>query len=384
MYIWQQKDWPRFYYKPTEVQSRLRRVLALQARLIGKASALPEGLDREAELDALIQSAIKTSEIEGESLNVESVRSSVARQLGLEQAGLTQPARQEASLVQMLVAAVNELEEPLTSRMLCRWQSALFPDPPLLREITVGAVRKDTRGPMQVVSQQRGRTLVHFEAPPAKCLNQELKQFLLFYNNPLAGQHGLVRAAIAHLYFITLHPFDDGNGRLARALTDRALAQAELSGVRFYSLSAAIEKNKKAYYRVLEDTQNGRAAGQEQRPLDITEWVLWFLQTLEEAMDEGVLRLDRVLLKARFWRRHAQTVLSGRQIRVLNRLLDGYGMEFRDGLAARHYQSIASVSKATATRDLAELQEKGCLKSSGAGGRGARYVIQQERPGGVI
>ena len=382
MYIWQHKSWPSFYADSTQLEPRLDVVLALQQRLVGKASDLSAGLDKDAELDALIQSAIKTSEIEGDSLDAESVRSSVARQLGLEQAGLPEPAQHEASVVQMLVSAVRDLEKPLTCRLLCDWQTALFPEPPLLREIAIGKFRDDNKGPMQVVSEKGGKTSVHFEAPPAKNLNEELQAFLTFYNNVLPEHHGIVRAAMAHLYFITLHPFDDGNGRVARALTDRALAQAENTGVRFYSLSASIEKNKKGYYQILEDTQNCRAAGQKNQPLDITEWLMWFLDTLAEAMEHGLLRIDRVLLKATFWKTHAQTVLSERQVKVLNRLLDGYGLEFIDGLAARHYQSIADVSKATATRDLTDLLNKGCLKPLGAGGRSVRYVINQNQSQG--
>lgn len=382
MYIWQHKSWPSFYADPTQLEPRLDVVLALQQRLLGRASDLTAGLDKDAELDALIQSAIKTSEIEGDCLDAESVRSSVARQLGLEQTGLPEPARHEASVVQMLVSAVRDLEKPLTCRLLCDWQTALFPEPPLLRELAIGKFRDENKGPMQVVSEKSGKTSVHFEAPPAKNLNQELQAFLTFYNNVLPVHHGIVRAAMAHLYFITLHPFDDGNGRVARALTDRALAQAENTGVRFYSLSAAIEKNKKGYYQILEDTQNCQAVGQENQPLDITQWLLWFLDTLVEAMEHGLLRIDRVLLKAIFWKTHAQTVLSERQVNVLNRLLDGYGLEFRDGLAARHYQSIADVSKATATRDVTDLLNKGCLKPIGAGGRSVRHVINQNQSQG--
>ncbi|HEY9036818.1 MAG TPA: Fic family protein [Pseudomonadales bacterium] len=375
MYLWQQQAWPLFYTDSARINPRLEQVLALQAQLLGEAKALPADLDKRAALDALIQSAIKTSAIEGESLNAESVRSSVARQLGLEQAGLPEPARHEASLVQMLVSAVSNLHEPLTCDMLCAWQAALFLQPPLLRPIAIGCFRDDAKGPMQVVSETRGRTRVHFEAPPAEALTKAMTDFCLVYNRISPERHGIIRAAIAHLHFITIHPFDDGNGRIARALTDRALAQAEQTGVRFYSLSAAIEQNKDAYYQILEDTQNCRAKGQQQQPLDVTEWVLWFLDTLEQAIGSGIVRVERVLRKARFWQAHAQTVLTERQVKILNRLLDAYGIEFVDGIAARQYQSITGVSKATATRDLAELQQKGCLQATGAGGRSARYVI---------
>ncbi|MBV1916153.1 MAG: Fic family protein [Pseudomonadales bacterium] len=378
MYIWQHQTWPLFQSDTKLIDSRLVQVLALQQQLVGKASELPEGLDKQAELDALVQSVIKSSEIEGESLNVGSVRSSVARQLGLEQAGLPNAARYEESVVEMLVSAVSDLEKPLTSKLLCQWQAALFPEPPLLRTIAIGSFRDDADGPMQVVSERRGKTEVHFEAPPAKQLNKELKNFYTAYNISPPEQHGVIRAAIAHLHFITIHPFDDGNGRVARALTDRALAQCENTSIRFYSLSAAIEKNKNRYYQILEETQNCRNKTQQVQPLDITEWLLWFLDTLGQAIEDGLLRVERVLLKARFWQRHAQTLLSARQLKVLNRLLDGYGVEFVDGLAARHYQAIGGVSKATATRDLADLVEKGCLQTLEAGGRSVRYKVYQD------
>ena len=379
MLIWQQQNWPQFQTDAKLIDSRLAQVLALQQQLVASTGGLPEGLDKQVELDTLVQSAIKTSEIEGESLNVGSVRSSVARQLGLEQAGLPSAARYEESVVEMLVSAVSDLEKPLTSKRLCQWQAALFPEPPLLRKIAIGSFRNDAEGPMQVVSERRGRAEVHFEAPAAKKLAKELKYFYAAYNSPSSAQHGVIKAAIAHLHFITIHPFDDGNGRVARALTDRALAQCENSSVRFYSLSAAIEKNKNSYYQILEETQNCRNKRQQHQPLDITDWVLWFLDTLEQAMGDGLLRIERVLLKARFWQRHAQTLLSERQLKVLNRLLDTYGLEFVDGLAARHYQAIGGGSKATATRDLADLVQKGCLQALAAGGRSARYQIYQDK-----
>lgn len=378
MYIWQYPTWPLFQHDIKRVDRRLAQVWARQQQLVGKASELPEGLDQQAALDALVQSVIKSSEIEGESLNLGSVRSSVARQLGLEQAGLPKAARYEESVVEMLVSAVSDLEKPLTSQRLCRWQAALFPEPPLLRDVAIGAFRNDAVGPMQVVSERWSKTEVHFEAPPARQLAKELKTFYAVFNSPPPEQHGVIRAAIAHLHFITIHPFDDGNGRVARALTDRALAQCEKTSIRFYSLSAAIEKDKKGYYQILEQTQNCRTKTQQQEPLDITEWLLWFLDTLGQAIEDGLLRVEGVLLKARFWQRHAQTLLSARQLKVLNRLLDSYGVEFVDGLAARHYQAIGGVSKATATRDLADLVQKGCLQALEAGGRSARYKIHQD------
>ena len=382
MYIWQDQLWPTFVFESAQIAPKLEQVLALQQQLIGKANSLPEGFDRQAEMDALIQNAIQTSEIEGEKLNVGSVRSSVAKQLGLDQAGLphinfSSGTHQTESLVAMLCAATNDLQQPINQQLLCEWQAALFPEPSLIRNITIGDLRDDA--PMQVVSQQGKREIVHFEAPPKARLEQELKAFIDWFNQeqPLE-MHGIVRAAIAHLWLITLHPFDDGNGRVTRALTDRALAQDEQTSIRFYSLSAAIEKNRTAYYDILENTQGCKTKAQKNAGnTDITEWINWFLDTLMQAMQQGQQRVERVINKARFWQRHSQTVLSERHIKVLNRLLDGIGEEFEQGINASKYKSLAEVSKATATRDLTELVNKGCLKQLPGGGRSTRYSINE-------
>ena len=220
---------------------------------------------------------------------------------------------------------------------------------------------------MQVVSGRMDRPTIHFEAPPRKNLEAELDRFLEWFNQPPAGLDDLIRAGIAHLWLITLHPFDDGNGRLTRAVTDRALAKAERHSVRFYSLSAAIMARRNAYYEHLENTQKGS--------LDITTWLNWFLETLEESLQQALLRVDRVMEKSRFWQRHAMTPLSERQIKVLNRLLDSAGEEFEYGINARKYQSLAKVSKPTATRDLGDLVSKGCIVQLPGGGRSTRYAL---------
>jgi len=231
---------------------------------------------------------------------------------------------------------------------------------------------------MQVVSQKGRKEILHFEAPPRVQLEDELTHFTTWFNNKAATEHALIRAAITHLWLITLYSFDDGNGRVARALTDRALAQAEKTSICFYSLSAAIEMNRAAYYDMLENTQSGKTTTQmkTKNALDITDWVNWFLDVLAEAMQQGQLRIERVINKTRFWQIHSQTVLSERQINVLNRLLDNAGEEFNQGINASKYQSLAKVSKATATRDLTELLEKGCLKKLPSGGRSTRYEIE--------
>ena len=388
-------------------------VLELQKRLIGKAKELPEGLDHQAEMDALIQNALQTSEIEGESLNVGSVRSSVVKHLGLESAGYlignknsatNQAAtKQTESLVAMLCDAIRNLNIEINQQTLCQWQAALFPEPPLLRKINIGKLRGAS--PMQVVSEKSGREIVHFEAPPKKQLYKELALFLKWFNkketlnvavkqqdlsaiNDLEKglEKGIVRAAITHLWFLTLHPFDDGNGRVARALTDRALAQVEQTSIRFYSMSSAIEINRNEYYKILEETQscqtefqkkgkNSSLDSDSELGSDITAWLLWFINVLAEAMQQGIDRIDRVVNKSRFWQRHGQTILSERQVKVLNRLLDNCGSEFLQGINAGQYKSLAKVSKATATRDLADLLSKECLQLMPGGGRSTRYCV---------
>ena len=376
MYIWEDKSWPHFTFNTNEIKPRLDNVLTLQEQLIGKAKDLPEGLDKQAEMDALIQDAIKTSQIEGEVLNVGSVRSSVAKHLGLDQAGLPAGNHQTENLVAMLCAATDNLDQPISQKILCEWQTALFPEPSIIRHLAIGELRGDA--PMQVVSQKGNREIIHFEAPPKAGLQQEIDAFTEWFNSeqPLE-MHGIIRAAISHLWLITIHPFEDGNGRITRALTDRALAQDEHTSIRFYSLSAAIESNRKAYYEILENTQSCKTETQQQdgNTTNITEWINWFLDVLAQAIQQGPHRIERVIDKSRFWHTHSQTALSEQQIKVLNRLLDGAGDEFKEGINANKYQGIADVSKATATRHLQELLTKGCLTQLPGGGRSTRYAI---------
>ncbi|PSJ47077.1 hypothetical protein C7I36_01605 [Zobellella taiwanensis] len=366
MYIWQHNDWPHFRWDETSLKPRLDEIRWLQGRLLGRTEVAPAQTDSAVEMDALIQNAIRTSEIEGEHLDVGSVRSSVARQLGLEQAGMAgRPTPETDSLVALLLEATHQPEQPLSCEQLCRWQAQLFPVQGMFSRIVMGGLRGEH--PMQVISGRMDNPTVHFEAPPRQGLEQQLNAFIDWFNHPPAQLDAILRAGIAHLWLITLHPFDDGNGRVTRAVTDRALAQAEARSVRFYSLSAAIMARRNGYYDHLEQTQKGN--------LDITIWLAWFLDTLQEALQQALARVDRVLEKTRFWQRHAKTPLSERQIKVLNRLLDNAGEEFESGINTRKYQALAKVSKATATRDLADLVEKGCLHSLPGGGRSTRYGL---------
>lgn len=370
MYIWQQKNWSDFSWDNNKLSPVLINIDALHRQLLGEVPVLPD-VDMQVQMDALIQSAIRSSEIEGEQLNAESVRSSVARQLGLPAAGYQQGTKQTDAFVTLLLDATQKYEEPVSLQRLCEWQSLLFPDGVgVLNSVKVGELRGDE--PMQVVSGRVNSPTVHFEAPPREQLEQELAQFLDWFNDKSNHTDGFIRAGIAHLWLLTLHPFEDGNGRVTRALTDMALAQAEQQSIRFYSLSAAIMNRRKEYYEQLEQAQKGT--------LDITDWLVWFLSVLEDALVEGRLRLERVLQKSKFWSLHAQTVLLARQIKVLNRLLDaGSGLEiateFKEGISADKYKNLTKVSKPTATRDLTDLLEKGCLEKLPAGGRSTRYVI---------
>ena len=385
MVIWQSKNWPNFIFQQEKLDHKLETVIGLQNKLIGRANDLPENLDQQAEMDALIQNALQTSEIEGEHLDAGSVRSSVARQLGLSQAGLPVATKQTDSLVEMLKQATQFVETPLTIDMLFDWQSALFPQTSLYKDTLVGQFRgNDT---MQVVSQQGGREIIHFEAPPRESLSQQMDLFLNWLNQPDTtkedSKQGLLKAAIAHLWLITLHPFDDGNGRVTRAVTDRMLAKTENTSIRFYSLSASIQTSRNAYYEILQRTQSGETDHQQKADscLDVTEWIEWFLDCLIQALQQGLDRIKRVIVKANFWQVHSQTVLTGRQVKVLNRLLDFSGEQFEQGINAGKYKSLAKISKATATRDLTDLVEKGCLIQLPAGGRSTRYAIHSKSYG---
>ncbi|MGC1510971.1 Fic family protein [Ketobacter sp.] len=384
-YIWQHPHWhqgttPPFTWLEDTLREQLENVRLQQGRLLGYAESLPDDTQAPAQLDALVQTALRTSEIEGEVLNVASVRSSVVRHLGLERAGFVDSKAsgtpQTESLVKLLIEATSQPNQPLALNTLCQWQAALFPEPPLLTQLKIGELligELRSQASMQVISGRIDQPTVHFEAPPRDGLEQQVERFIRWFNQPPGNLDGILRAGIAHLWLITLHPFDDGNGRVTRAVTDRALAQVEQNSIRFYSLSAAIMARRKEYYQQLEQAQ--RLDSSNTDSIDITPWLSWFLSVLVDAIQQGQLRFQRVIEKARFWQQHAQTVLSERQIKVLNRLLDGQGEEFSQGINARKYMSLAQVSKATATRELADLLNKQCLYKLPGGGRSTRYAI---------
>ena len=368
-WIWQQQQWPVFHWQSEALAEPLRQCALEQGRLLGKLGSVGDDFSQQSMLDALLQNIITSSAIEGETLNAGSVRSSLARRLGVDEAQQGQRTARSEGLAELMLDATQRYAEPLTMERLLHWHTLLFPqDAPALLHVPVrvGTLRGDE--PMQVVSGRLDRPTVHFEAPPRAGLEQQLEQFIDWFNQKAATGDPLLRAGVAHLWFVTLHPFDDGNGRLTRALTDLALAQAEHQAIRFYAMSASILENRQGYYRMLEQTQKSG--------LDITEWLVWFLQTLLASMTQAMKAIDRVLAKTRFWQTHRSTPLSKEQLKVINRLLDGGASGFEGGISAAQYQAVAKVSKATATRHLADLLEKGLLRRLDAGGRSTRYVIK--------
>jgi Fic family protein len=318
----------------------------------------------QASLSALTEDVIKTSEIEGEHLSLESVRSSIARRLGVDIGALAPVDRHVEGVVEMVLDATANGQSPITRERLFGWHAAIFPSGYAgMSKISVGAWRDDATGPMQVVSGPIGRQRVHFEAPPADQLETEIEAFLKWANGP-AREPPLIKAGLAHLWFVTLHPFDDGNGRIARAVGDLFLARADGSPQRFYSLSAQIQRERKAYYDILERTQRSS--------LDVTAWLMWFLDTLHQAVSEAQLTIDAVLAKTRFWQRWATTPLNARQVKLINRLLDGF-----DGkLTSSKWAVIAKCSPDTALRDITDLLTHDVLRKTNAGGRSTSYELK--------
>jgi Fic family protein len=366
-WIWQQPDWPNFNWEAESLTPLLRACTQAQGRLLGMLGAVGSDTEAQSSLDAMLQNIVTSSAIEGEQLNVGSVRSSLARRLGINEQGQT-TARSEG-LAELLLDATRAYQQPLDAQRLYTWHRWLFPsdDNSLLRPLRIGTLRGEE--PMQVVSGRLDRPTVHFEAPPHVGLEEQLTEFLTWFESSRteSSLDPLLRAGIAHFWFVTLHPFDDGNGRLTRALTDLALAQGEQQAIRFYAMSASILDDRAGYYRILETSQKGT--------LDITAWLQWFLGTLLNSLEQALTRIDRVLAKTRFWQTHRSQALSAEQVKVLNRLLDGGERGFEDGISAAQYQAVAKVSKATATRHLSDLLEKGCIVRLPGGGRSTRYQI---------
>jgi Fic family protein len=364
-FIHQQDDWPNFQWDSDKIVSLLSEARNLQGRLLGKMESLGFDLRNEALLDTLTMDVLKSSEIEGEFLNPDQVRSSIARKLGIEIAGSVESDRDVDGVVEMMLDATQNCFKPLTADRLFDWHAALFPTARSgMYKITVADWRKDSTGPMQVVSGAMGKEKVHFQAPDSFLVEKEMKLFLDWFNNNVKTDL-VLKAAIAHLWFVTIHPFEDGNGRITRALTDMLLAQSDNSNQRFYSMSAQIRIERKEYYEMLEKTQKGN--------LDITEWIQWFLNCLVNSLKSTESVLVRVLFKADFWTKHSIILISERQKKLLNMLLDGF-----DGkLTSSKWAKIAKCSKDTAIRDINDLIDKDILQKESAGGRSTNYELNR-------
>ena len=360
-YIHELKGWPGFRWDHERLSARLVDVRHRQGRLIGRMEGLGFQLRTEAVLDTLTEDVLKSSEIEGEKLDRDQVRSSIARRLGIEIGGLTPADRDVEGVVEMILDATQHYDGPLTARRLFAWHAALFPTGRSgMAKIRVGAWRDDKTGPMQVVSGAIGKGRVHYEAPVAERLRHEMQKFLEWFETEKSTDP-VLKAGVAHLWFVTIHPFDDGNGRIARAIADMALARSERSPQRFYSMSAQIRQERKAYYEILEATQKGK--------LDITPWLEWFLDCLGRAFERAETILAAVLKKARFWEKHVATIFNDRQRRIVNQLLNG----FEGKLTSSKWAKLARCSHDTALRDIEDLVGKGVLKKDEAGGRSTSY-----------
>lgn len=363
MYAYQLTDWPRFRWNPEHLTELLASVRHRQGRLIGHMEALGFSLRQEAVLQTLTADVLKSSEIEGEKLDTDQVRSSIARRLGMDVGGLKPADRHVEGVVEMILDATRHYDQPLRTERLFSWHASLFPTGRSgMTKIRVGAWRDDSTGPMQVVSGPIGKERVHFQGPPAKRVDAEMQAFLKWFEANADIDH-VLKAGMAHLWVVTIHPFDDGNGRIARAIADMALARSENSPQRFYSMSAQIRQERSAYYDILEQTQKGT--------LDITPWMQWFLGCLGRAIDGAETTLSAVLAKARFWDRIQGISLNARQRLVLNRLLDGF-----DGkLTTSKYAKLAKCSQDTALRDILLLVERGILIRNPDRGRSTSYAL---------
>lgn len=362
-YIWQQGDWPAWRYDLSALVEPLSVVSRAQGLLLGRLADVSMALRDEVSLSVLTDDIVQTSAIEGEALNVASVRCSVARRLGVDIGALAPVDRHVESVVDMVLDATSNANTPLTVERLFGWHAALFPTSYSgISHIRVGAWRDDSAGPMQVISGAIGRAKIHFEALPARRLPDEMNRFLAWLNGNIR-EPALLQAGLAHLWFVTLHPFDDGNGRIARSIGDLLLARADGSPQRFYSLSAQIQRERKAYYDILERTQKN--------DLDVTAWLKWFLTALLKAIEQAHETLDRILVKTKLWQKMATIPMNERQIKVLNRLLDG----FEGKLTTSKWAAMAKCSTDTGLRDITELVQHNILHRSAAGGRSTCYEL---------
>jgi Fic family protein len=368
-YIYQLKNWPEFFWNDQQIMPLLGQVRNVQGRLTGRMESLGFPLRSEAVLQTLTLDVLKSSEIEGEMLDPAQVRSSIARRLGMDIAGLIFSDRHVDGVVEMMLDATQQFNKPLTRDRLFGWHACLFPGGLSgMQKIVVGAWRNDKHGPMQVVSGPLGRSRIHYQAPDALRLNTEMRSFISWFNQE-TGLDPVLKAAISHLWFVTIHPFEDGNGRIARAITDMQLARADGSPQRFYSMSVQIRQERSVYYDVLEKIQKNA-------DMDITVWMEWFLACLSRAIGATEHTLSGVLKKARFWEAHTESSFNDRQIKLINKLFDG----FEGKLTSSKWAKIAKCSHDTAFRDIFDLIEKQILVKDASGGRSTCYLLKDIRP----
>ena len=362
MYIWQREDWPQFRWDKDRVNALLSNTRYAQGKLVGRLSALGFSINNSTMLDAMAEDVIASSEIEGVALNRDEVRSSVARQLGLDIEGLPIASHYVEGVVEVMMDAVRNAEKPLTTERLFNWHAALFPTGRSGAWKIAVAEWRQSADTMQVVSGPMGKEKVHFQAPNSADVPRMMDDFLAWMNSDQLLDP-IVKAAISHLWFVTIHPFEDGNGRITRTITDMLMARADQMPHRFYSVSAEILQERNRYYEVLESTQNGS--------LDITDWLTWFLNIVEQAINKADDKVSSIISKARFWDEHEQVTMNDRQRKLVNRLLDGFFGKLTSGKWAK----IAKCSPDTALRDIQDLIQKGILVKSDAGGRSTSYIL---------
>lgn len=364
MYIYNNPNWPNFEWNSEKLLPLLSLVRNKQGLLIGKMSVLGFDLRNEANLQILTQEIVKSTEIEGEILDKEQVRSSVARRLGLEISGLVNSERNVDGIVDLMLDAITNYDKELSKERLFSWHASLFPEGRSgMYNIKAGSWRDDSTGPMQVVSGALGKEKVHYQAPPAETLEKEMQQFIRWFNLN-QKEDFVLKAAVAHLWFVTVHPFEDGNGRISRALSDMLLARSDEQTNRFYSMSTQILKERNSYYEILEKTQKGA--------MDITNWLEWFLNCLLHSIENSEKLLEKIIFKHSFWIKHTGLTINDRQRKVLNLLMD----DFEGALSTTKWAKIGKCSQDTALRDIQDLMEKGILMKSPQGGRSTNYELK--------
>jgi len=364
-YIYQKPDWPNFFWETEKLLTLLTEVRNLQGRIVGKMSVLGFALKNQANLEILTQDVLNSTGIEGEILDINQVRSSIARRLGLNVSGLVSSDRNVDAVVEVMIDATNNFSQPLTRERISGWHNTLFPTGYSgMFKVQVGKFRDDSSGPMQVVSGSIGKEKVHYQAPAAELLESEMTAFLHWFNNK-QNIDLVIKSALAHLWFVTLHPFDDGNGRIARALADMILTQSDGQSYRFYSMSSQIRNERKQYYEVLEKTQKSS--------LDVTCWLEWFLNCLLNAIKASETMLEKVIFKHNFWLHNASKLENERQQKMLNKLLEG----FEGTLTSSKWAKICKCSQDTALRDIKDLLEKQILKKLPGGSRSTAYALKQ-------